>query len=200
MTGKARADGMLSAFDWLGYGAVLVGRDGHVIDLNSEARRHIGSSLQVVRGQLAARDRQAKGRLQEHLADMADGHAKRDAAPSAVVLPRPSGRPVVALVVSTPTGLREGMPELGGIVLLLDPNVQRVPAASLLQQAFGFTPAEIRLASGLIRDHDLRAIAERHKVSVGTLRVQLKSIFAKTNTKRQAQLLTLLAQVSLRPR
>jgi DNA-binding CsgD family transcriptional regulator len=199
VTGKARAEGMLDAFEWLGYGAILVSRGGHVIDLNPEARKHVGSSIQVVGGQLTARDRDAKLRLQEFIAGIAVGRSKHDAAPSAVVLPRPSGRRVVALMASTPAALRQGIPDLGGIILLLDPNNQREPAESLLQQAFGFTPAEIRLATGLAKDQDLRSIAEHHNVSVGTLRVQLKSIFAKTNTKRQGQLLTLLAQMSLRP-
>jgi DNA-binding CsgD family transcriptional regulator len=66
-----------------------------------------------------------------------------------------------------------------------------------LREAFGFTPAETRLAVGLAKDYDLRMIAELHGVSGGTLRVQLKSIFAKTSTRRQGQLAVLLAQLSL---
>ena len=200
MTGKARADGMLDAFDWLGYGAILVSRDGRVIGLNSEARQYVGSSIQVVGGQLTARDSDAKLRLQAFTTGIAVGRGKHDAAPGAVVLPRSSGDRVVALLASTPAALRQGIPELGGIILLLDPSKQREPAESLLQQAFGFTPAEIRLAIGLAKDQDLRSIAEQHNVSVGTLRVQLKSIFSKTNTKRQGQLVTLLAQLSLCPK
>jgi DNA-binding CsgD family transcriptional regulator len=192
---------MLDAFDWLGYGAILLGRGGEVIDLNGEARAHLGSSIQVAHGQLTARDRCAKDRLQDLIAGIAHaGRAKANAGPSVVALPRPSGQPVLAYVARASAEVREGNPELGAVVLLLDLNSQREPGESLLRQAFGFTPAEVRLAMGLAKHHDLRAVAEQHNVTVGTLRVQLKSIFAKTNTKRQGQLLTLLAQLSLCPK
>ena len=59
MTGKARAEGMLDAFEWLGYAALLLGRDGAIIGYNNGARERLGSTIQVVNGQLAARDRAA---------------------------------------------------------------------------------------------------------------------------------------------
>jgi len=190
-----RAEGMLEAFGWLGYGAVLVGRDGRVVGLNGAAENHLGSSIRVVRGRLTARDRRARGRLQEFVAGIA--RDRPGGAPGAAALPRPRGHPVVACVAPVSSAVREGVPQLGGIILLLDPDHRREPAESLLREAFGFTPAEARLAVGLARDHDLRVIAELHGVSVGTLRVQLKSIFGKTNTRRQGQLAALLAQLSL---
>jgi DNA-binding CsgD family transcriptional regulator len=200
VSGKARAEGMLDAFDWLGYPALLLGRDGAIIGYNSGAREHLGSTIQVVNGQLAARDRAAKEQLQQLIAGVADGRGKSGTDPSAVALPRAGGPPTLAFVAPASGEARERVPELGAIVLLFDPTSQREPAAALLKQAFGFTPAEIRLALGLAKHHDLRAVAQLHNVTVGTLRVQLKSIFAKTNTKRQAQLLTLLAQLSLCPK
>jgi DNA-binding CsgD family transcriptional regulator len=200
VTGKARVEGMLDAFEWLGYPALLLGRDGAVIAYNRGARAHLGSTIQVINGQLAARDRAAKEQLQQLIAGVTDGgRGKSGTDPSAVVLPRPSGPPTLAFVAPASNEARERIPELGAIILLFDPTRQREPAAALLKQAFGFTPAETRLALGLAKHHDLRTVAQLHNVTVGTLRVQLKSIFAKTNTKRQAQLLTLLSQLSLCP-
>ena len=65
------------------------------------------------------------------------------------------------------------------------------------EQVFGLTHAEARLASALVQGLDLQEIARLHRVSVGTLRVQLKSVFGKTQTKRQAQLVALLAKLYL---
>lgn len=201
MTSKAHAEGILYAFDWLGYAAFLLGHDGRVWGHSREARRHIGSTIQVVNAQLTARDRTAKERLQQLVAGMsAAGRGKAALDSSAVVLPRAGGPPTLAFVAPASAEARERNPELGAIVLLFDPSSQREPAEQLLKQAFGFTPAETRLALGLAKHHDLRAVAQLHNVTVGTLRVQLKSIFAKTNTNRQAQLLTLLSQLSLCPK
>jgi DNA-binding CsgD family transcriptional regulator len=84
-----------------------------------------------------------------------------------------------------------------GLLALVDPQWCREPTPSALQQVFKLTPAEARLAAGLAKGLDLQQISELHGVSVGTLRVQLKSIFAKTQTKRQAQLAVLLARLFL---
>ena len=102
----------MDTFDWLGYGAVLIGRDGQVVDLNKQAENHLGASIEVVRGQLTARDRRAKEGLQDLIASVAHNRDKVDAAPSAVLLPQPNGRPVVAYVAPASSALREGVPEL----------------------------------------------------------------------------------------
>jgi hypothetical protein len=155
VTGNARLDGMLDTFDWLGYGAVLIGRDGHVVDLNKQAEDYLGSSIEVVRGQLTARERRAKEGLQDLVASLMGDRGKLGGAPSAVLLPQPNGRPVVAYMAPATSALREGVPELGGIILLLDPSNSREPSESLLQEVFGFTRAEVRLALGLVKHHDL---------------------------------------------
>ena len=61
---------------------------------------------------------------------------------------------------------------------------------------FDFTPAEAKIAIALLEGGDLRSIAAAHHISVETVRTQLKSIFAKTNTSRQADLIALLMRVT----
>jgi DNA-binding CsgD family transcriptional regulator len=61
---------------------------------------------------------------------------------------------------------------------------------------FDFTPAEAKIAIALLEGGDLRSIAAAQHISVETVRTQLKSIFAKTNTSRQADLIALLMRVT----
>ena len=81
------------------------------------------------------------------------------------------------------------------ILMVVDPDAQRAPAEPILRQAFGLTPAEARLAAGLARGCDLGQVAAAHRIRAGTARAQLKSIFAKTSTRRQAELVALIGRM-----
>ena len=61
---------------------------------------------------------------------------------------------------------------------------------------FRLTPAEARLAARLACGESLEEASERLAVSLGTARNQLKAIFTKTETNRQAELVALLWRVS----
>ena len=61
----------------------------------------------------------------------------------------------------------------------------------LLMERFRLTPAEARVALHLIDGGDIASCAEAAGVSPGTVRTQLKSIFAKTGVNRQAALVRL---------
>jgi DNA-binding CsgD family transcriptional regulator len=63
-----------------------------------------------------------------------------------------------------------------------------------LARAFGLTPAEARLASRLVDEDSVETAADKLGVTYETARKTLKSIFAKTNTHRQAQLVALAAR------
>jgi hypothetical protein len=54
-----RAEGMLDAFDRVGWGALLIGAQGRVISFNTEAGWHVGSVITIVQGQIAATHRRA---------------------------------------------------------------------------------------------------------------------------------------------
>ena len=66
----------------------------------------------------------------------------------------------------------------------------------LIGSMFELTPAEVRLANALMRGEGMARIAAVHRVSITTVRAQLKAIFAKTNTHRQAELVELLMRVT----
>jgi DNA-binding CsgD family transcriptional regulator/PAS domain-containing protein len=64
-----------------------------------------------------------------------------------------------------------------------------------LQSVFGMTNAEARLALRLEQGETLGGIADEFGLSRETLRRQLKSIFSKTYTSRQAELVLLLSRL-----
>ena len=63
----------------------------------------------------------------------------------------------------------------------------------ILPSKFRLTPAEARIAVGIARGEALARIAEINGIAVTTARTQLKSVFKKTGTHRQAELTALLA-------
>ena len=72
----------------------------------------------------------------------------------------------------------------------------RLPDEIVLGSRFRLTPAEVRIALGIARGEPLTEIADLHGITVQTARTQLKSVFSKTRTNRQAQLAVLLMEVA----
>ena len=62
----------------------------------------------------------------------------------------------------------------------------------LLQCHFGLTPAEARLALHLVAGETLRSAAVKLSITYETARSQLKNIFKKTGTCRQAELVIVI--------
>jgi DNA-binding CsgD family transcriptional regulator len=191
---NAWCDGLLEAFGLVGSGAILLGAGGHVISTNPAAERMFGSGIALLNGQLVAADRASNTALQEMLVAMRSPRASR--AGQRIAIARCDAPPLLAHAILIDR-LTIECGNAAGLLVLADPLARREPTAAVLQQVFNLTPAEARLASGLAKGLDLQEISELHGVSVGTLRVQLKAVFSKTQTKRQAQLVVLLARLVL---
>lgn len=65
-----------------------------------------------------------------------------------------------------------------------------------LASMFDLTPAECRLSTSLLDGKSLRAIAHTYGVALDTLKGQLKSVFLKTGTHRQAELVAMMLRVA----
>ncbi len=85
-------------------------------------------------------------------------------------------------------------------IALLVSDGERAPILSNpdLRTLYELTPAEAELASLLGAGFSVEEAAGRRGISVGTARVQLKSVFAKTDTHRQSELVRLLASIPAR--
>ncbi|WP_136623697.1 helix-turn-helix transcriptional regulator [Bradyrhizobium centrolobii] len=84
-------------------------------------------------------------------------------------------------------------------LILLDLDAHPEPSPRTLQRLFGFTAAETQLALELARGHNLLDIARARRLSRTTVRSQLASLFVKTQTRRQADLIALLGRVAILP-
>ena len=96
-------------------------------------------------------------------------------------------------VIPLPSAFRS---KLGGAAALL--NVREVENPSdasveMLQHEFHLTPAEAAVAAELAQGHSLKQAARELNTSIWTARSHLRAIFQKTNTHRQAELVSLLA-------
>jgi DNA-binding CsgD family transcriptional regulator len=70
-----------------------------------------------------------------------------------------------------------------------------ITAEERLRQAFGLTPAEARLAAELAAGKTPDEASEGRQISLATIRSQLRSVFQKTDTRRQAQLVQLVTRL-----
>jgi DNA-binding CsgD family transcriptional regulator len=66
---------------------------------------------------------------------------------------------------------------------------------ALASDMFDLTPAESRLATLLVAGAELRIIAATQRLSMETVRAQLKSVFRKTNTHRQSEVVSLFLRL-----
>jgi DNA-binding CsgD family transcriptional regulator len=73
----------------------------------------------------------------------------------------------------------------------LDSNLPRT-FDRIVQQLYGLTPAEARLAAELVRGRDVRTAAANLHITFHTARDHLKRIFGKVGVRRQSELARLL--------
>jgi DNA-binding CsgD family transcriptional regulator len=79
------------------------------------------------------------------------------------------------------------------IIMVRDPEFERRRLEINLRGKFGLTIAETWLASEILKGYGRKAAARRRGISDATAKAQLSSIFVKTGTHRQAELVRLLA-------
>jgi DNA-binding CsgD family transcriptional regulator len=90
-------------------------------------------------------------------------------------------------------------PDGTSIVALLDRENRSTANPQTLQKMFGLTGAETHLALRLAHGDAPLEIARSWHLSRTTIRSQLASLFDKTETRRQAELVALLGRISVLP-
>lgn len=189
LASEQRRDGGLGALLAHAAGALIVadGR-GRVIYASpaAEAVLRASDGLTVRESELSAAHGATTGRLRAAI-----GRAVEAGVGSGISAARPSGRRPYAVLVAParPTGSSERL----ALISIVDPEPQ-VHAAERLSELFGLTLGEARVAAHLTAGLDAREVAERLGVSFHTVRAQLARALAKTDTRRQAELVALIVR------
>ncbi len=120
----------------------------------------------------------------------------------ALALPRPSlKRPLNVLVTPLFSHNQLAVQRRATVALFLsDPEATEEADDDALRRLFGLSRAEANVASLLMQGKEVKQVSEELHVSLATTRTHLRSIFDKTGTRRQAELVQLILRspVSLR--
>jgi DNA-binding CsgD family transcriptional regulator/PAS domain-containing protein len=176
--------------------AFVVDRQARVIEANAEAEalfaaptvvttrhgrcRFANAEVQALLLDLIIRDAGSEGRIMLR---------NVDAVWQVIVAPIPVAPPMMA-------GDRLLPPRQHFLIMIDRPGVPHVPGdLSALGRMFGLTLAEIALCRRLILGDTLAEAAAALGLATETVRTRIKTIFAKTGTARQSQLLLLLSRL-----
>lgn len=196
------------ALERLGYGLILLDESGKVLHQNSLAERltRQGHGLTLQNDCLHAPhpdDHTALDRLiRQAILGLGGGlEVRLQQCPGNTTSDNPPWR-ISALPVREGQTLPAGMPRTlfhrpGALLLIyapgsLDANPEAANAGNANLQTFvtrhRLTPAELRVLRGLLHDRAPKQIAGEQNVSIKTVRTQLSSLFTKTGTRNQREL------------
>jgi len=192
--GFARADAAMAAFDASGTAILMLDRHGQVVRSNGAALQTLGDGVQIVKGRLTSFNHDATSQLERALHGLLWQRSSLALLPP-VPLARHHGRPLLAYLLRLEAVTVDAFAPCQAIVVLVDPDHRAVPPGDHLRLLFGLTQAEARLAVALAAGTALDECANALEISRETARTQLKRVFAKTGTQRQAELVALLAQL-----
>ena len=175
--------------------AVALDRFGYVLDCNPSAHAMFDDEIHVKGQKFFVTDAKARSEL-EKLIDRLRITPDTAALPCEPIVVRRDNKPPVVIQVMPVHGAAR-TPFLGARVLLTLTFAESKsgPKAALLTKAFGLTPAEANLASIIAEGINPERAAERLGIARETARNQLKAVFAKTSTHRQAELIALLSRL-----
>lgn len=187
--------GTAEALDHWTIAVLLVDESGRVLLANRSAEEVLNErdGLALERGILHGNIPQDTTALHQSIREascpgLLDGISRRT-----LTILRPSGKRPLSVFVA-PARRRDlffNAPR-SALVFVSDPERADAPSSEILQHAYGLTPAEANVASLLATGKDIHEIADATCVRQNTIRIQLKRIFDKTGTRRQAELVKLI--------
>jgi DNA-binding CsgD family transcriptional regulator len=190
--GKAinEADTFRETIDGLAAGVFLVDADGRLLHANTNGKKLIGAHQAI-----ATTGREQTLRLDRtSMRDLLPQNG--NAAPRSIVIENDDGDRLVGHVLPLASGARRfaGMGGDAAAALFVQPADFDPPSIpESLAQAFDLTPGELRVVLATVKHEGVADVAETLGVAETTVKTHLARIFAKTETRRQADIVKLVA-------
>lgn len=196
---RSREQSLKSALSRLALGVVVVGDDNRIHYLNPMAESILAQhpGLRLVAGQLKAHYPDEDAHFHDLLASLktADVHDV-ETRHLAVSLHHPSRKMPLTVMMSTLNEIPDHLNLSSGggrvVLYLSDPESPSNLSYETLNELYGLTPSEARVAVGLVNGLELRQIAEQHQVTFETIRGQLRLVFQKMGVNKQQDVVRVL--------
>lgn len=191
-------DNVEAALDQLKAGIFLVDDQKRLQHMNAAATRMLRAGLPfsaTASGRLHLGTPAEDGAFQRAITDAIATSQSRGRGAGADLRAARDGRADLSIVVA-PIGTRSdalAAHRAAALILVRDPEDSMPSLAKTLAALYALTPAEARLLEAIGRGDAVGEYADANRVSVNTVRSQIKSIQAKTDTRRQSELVRLVA-------
>jgi DNA-binding CsgD family transcriptional regulator len=192
---RSRTDVLETALDMLPTGVIFLGPNGEIVLMNRSATSTVAErdGLLSAREGLRAEQPVESSLLAKTILEAVSTANGIGLSTWGAILVSRRMRPALQIVVCpTRDKAIDTSQPIAAVAFVIDPLRRQRPAQDMLRALFGLTPAECRVALLLGDGHSPREIAKTVGVSFETVRSQIKSIFSKTNVKRQGELIRLL--------
>jgi DNA-binding CsgD family transcriptional regulator len=162
----------------------------------AEAMLRAGNALRLVSGRLVAWTHAQTEALHRLIRVATNAQAGEAASGGSMVIDgRSESRHGLMVMPLSRRSTFLGKPEWPLALLTMNSLEQPAGDDRPLIEMFGLTPAEARLAAEIAAGKRLDGLAEEHGVRMPTLRTQIRAIYAKTGTSRQAELAHLVSNL-----
>ena len=175
--------------------AIALDQHGFVVDVNATASVVFDDNIKVRDRRLFIRDPEARTLLKEAVDQLNDVSRLNSLASEPVIVPRMGKLPVIVRIWPFDGPSHQPGQEVRALLTLNALGPKPGPPAAIIAKTFRLTPSEAKLACIIARGAPPDIAARELKISRETARNQLKSVFAKTDTHRQSELVALLLQV-----
>jgi DNA-binding CsgD family transcriptional regulator len=186
----------MAVLDRMDYGIVIVNQAGHVRMTNQRAEQWLqsGEVIQSLFGRIRLTNAKDNETLCGLIRTAASGDKADLQAKTIETLATHSNTRVriAVLPISTDEKRQLDDDEAGVVLVLSDNNQQRAMASQVLQDSYGLTVAETRVATGLASGHTQDELSETLFVSIATIKTHTQHIYQKIGVSRQADLVRLV--------
>ncbi|MCI0466133.1 MAG: helix-turn-helix transcriptional regulator [Beijerinckiaceae bacterium] len=175
--------------------AVTLDENGFVTEVSAAAEAIFDSDVKIKDKRLFLRDPECRAQFKEAIDTLSASSSLNPLTIDPIVVQRQDKLPIILRIWPHNPGPNGNGAETRIVVTLNALGPRPGPPAPMLAKTFGLTRSEARLACIIARGAPPNIAAQELNISRETARNQLKSIFAKTDTHRQSELVALLLQV-----